>query len=118
MANLDQVKQTQQNLTVSDSDGKKVIRILRLGKMGSQVNWFDFVEVPQGYVKICGSGVPKPKRSRKFAFVNGSLIDPSDDQIIDHAKYLMRNSGKDPADFEFVITDKDFRDENGRGIEY
>lgn len=95
-------------------NGKLQVRILRLGKMTyedqTSAEWFDFVEVPQGYIHVCGTSVKKPKRVRKFPHTNGSLIDPTDEQIIDQAKDLLARN-LDPNDFEFVITDKDFRKE-------
>jgi len=93
-------------------NGKLVVRILRLGKMTyedkTSAEWFDFVEVPQGYIHICGTSVSKPKRVRKYPHTNGSLIDPTDEQIIDQAKKLLAQN-LNPNDFDFVITDQDFR---------
>lgn len=98
----------------TNKDGKLVIRILKIGQMKFDENgtesamWCDFVEVPQGYVHVCGTGIRKPKYARKFPSVNGVLVDPTDEQIITQAKtYLARNLN--PDDFEFVVTDKDFR---------
>lgn len=100
-----------------------VIRILRLGRSGDCAI-FDFVEVPQGYIHLCATGVPKPKRSRKFPHVNGVLIDPTDDQVKDYARLLMSRSDiyntsseKNPENYIFDITSTDFRDKNGRGRE-
>jgi len=93
-------------------DGKLIVRILRLGKMsyedGTSAEWFDFVDVPQGYIHVCGTSVTKPKRVRKFPHTNGSLIDPTDEQIIDQAKRILAQN-LNPNDFQFVVTDKDFR---------
>jgi len=93
-------------------NGKLQVRVLRLGKMtygdGTSAEWFDFVEVPQGYVHVCGTSVRKPKRTRKYPHTNGSLIDPTDEQITDQAKKLLARN-LDPNNFKFVITDKDFR---------
>lgn len=98
---------------INELETKLKIRILRLGKL-SDCNWFDFVEVPQGYIRMCGTGVPRPKGMRKNPnVVSGNcLIDPTDEQIINHAKHLMKYSSKNPDDCEFEITSKDFRKEN------
>ncbi len=88
---------------------KEQIKILRLGKI-SGVEWFDFVQVPQGYIHICGSSVRKPKGHGKFKHIEGSLIDPTDDQIIAHAKNMMRHSEKNSDNYEFIITTEDFRE--------
>lgn len=71
---------------------------------------FDFENIPQGYIKICGTGIPKPKGSRKFPHINKTLINPSDDQVIEYAKKLMTHSDifqtsseKNPNDYTFEI---------------
>jgi hypothetical protein len=98
------------------ADGKYVIRILRLGKIGGEIEWFDFEQVPQGYIHVCGSSVRKPKgtRMKKTEHIDGSIINPTDDQIIDQAKRMMvrndlygQNSGKNPEDFIFVVEKPD-----------
>lgn len=78
------------------------------------VSWFDFVQVPQGYIKINGSCVLRPKgmraKNNPNVTENGrALIDPTDDQIIEHAKSLMKYSKENPNDYTFVITSEDFR---------
>ena len=104
---------------------KQVIKILKIGRVGSdsEVDWYDFCEVPQGYIKINGTPVPNPKGARKFKKVNGLLVDPTEEQVIDYAKRLMsrtdlmgQTSGKNPDDYVFEVTSKDFRKENKNWI--
>ena len=99
---------SQQITLDKNSDGKYEFKILKLGKIMGQVMWCDFEQVPQGYIHICGTGIKKPKGSRRFAHVNGSLIDPTDDQIIEQAKRFLRQE-LNVNDFAFVVTEKDFR---------
>ena len=87
------------------SENQMVIKIIRYGN-----GIFDFKDVPQGYVHLCCVGVPKPKGSRKFPQINGVLVSPTDEQVIDYAKYLMsrsdifgQSSGKDPNNVKFII---------------
>lgn len=94
-------------ITQNKSQKMKTLKIIRLGQIVSQCEWFDFEEIPQGYIHICGIGIPKPKRSRKFPHVNGILINPTDEQVIDHAKSLMMHSKEDPDNYNFVIVEKE-----------
>ncbi len=89
-----------------------VLKIKRLGKIFGNCEIFDFENIPQGYIKLCGTGIPKPKGSRKFAHINKTLINPSDDQVIEYAKKLMTssdmfntNSEKNPNDYTFEIVE-------------
>jgi hypothetical protein len=105
------------NFILPMSNGKLVIQILRLGKMGGvdYVDYFDFEQVPQGYVHICGSSVRKAKgvRMKKTEHIDGAIIDPTDDQIIDYAKRMIartdmygQSSGKNPDNYVFEIVEK------------
>lgn len=82
---------------------QETLEIKHIGDMGTGVQWFDFEKIPQGYIHLCGTGVPKPKRSRKFPHINGTLIDPTDEQVIDYAKKLMRHSEKNPDNYNFKV---------------
>ncbi len=88
-----------------------VLRIKRRGKIGGNCEWFDFENIPQGYIKICGTGIPKPKGTQQLHY-NGWLVSPTDNQIIEYAKKLMThsdifetNSEKNPNDFTFEIVE-------------
>ncbi len=88
---------------------EQTIKIIRYGN-----GIFDFKDVPQGYIRLCCVGVPKPKGSRKFPHVNGVLTDPTDEQVIDYAKHLMsrsdmfgQSSGKDPNSVKIIIVEPD-----------
>ncbi len=85
------------------------IKILRLGKVFGSVEWFDFEQVPQGYIKICGTGVPKPKGLRKNLAVNGTLINPTDQQVIEYARKLNSRSPDYNPNNKYIITNEDFR---------
>ena len=92
---------------------KTVLKIKRLGKIFGGCEIFDFENIPQGYIKLCGAGVPKPKGSRKFPHIKNTLINPTDDQVIEYAKKLMTrsdifqtNSEKNPNDYTFEIVEK------------
>ena len=95
------------------SDGKQIIRILKLG-MKDGVMWCDFEQVPQGYIIMCGTSLRKPKGARntksKIIHSDGRLIDPTDDQIIEYGKRMMiskdmydESSGKNPDDFIWLV---------------
>lgn len=100
-------QQSESDSTQNKSHEMKTLKIIRLGKIGGQCEWFDFEEIPQGYIHICGMGISKPKRSRKFPHVNGTLINPTEEQVIDYAKSLMMHSTEDPNNYNFVIIEKE-----------
>lgn len=100
-------KNSDGNFILPISDGKQVIRIQRLGRMGGECMWFDFEQVPQGYIHICGTGISKPKRSRKFKHVNNVLVDPTDDQIIEQGKNILARN-LNPDDFIWIVDNKDY----------
>ncbi len=84
------------------------LKIFRLGKIGN-VEWFDFEQVPQGYIHICGTPIPKPKGSRKLEHINGSLVNPTDEQVIEHAKKLNARN-PEPKNYDYVICNVNERD--------
>lgn len=92
----------------------KTIKIIRLEKSYDGIDQFDFKNVPQGYIHICCSTVPRIPRVRKYKVIDGRLADPTDQQVIDHAKKLMvrpdifnETSEKDPEDFIFEIVEEE-----------
>ena len=102
----------------------KTLTIYRLvaSSMADECVWFDFKEIPQGYIKMNGTPIPRPKGMRRMqngiAVHNGNYFyNPTDEQVIAHAKRLMSKSDifntiseHDPDDFNFVV--KDYLGEN------
>lgn len=87
------------------SDTKPILEILDLGNGN-----FDFEKIPQGYVHVCCTGIPKTKGMRKHLVNNGCIINPTHEQVIAYAKLLMsrsdmygESSGKIPDDYEIII---------------
>ena len=95
----------------------KTLTIYRIGKR-NECEWFDFGEIPQGYIKMHGTPVTRPKGMRRMqkgiAVHNGHyLYNPTDEQVIEHAKRLMTKadiyntvSDSDPDSFNMIIEKK------------
>lgn len=82
-----------------ESKKTKTIKIIKMNLING-TRWFDWSNVPQGYMVIGFNPIPKPKGMRKtqkdskgkkyIAVSNGGhLIEPTDEQIIQYAKRLM-----------------------------
>ncbi len=82
-----------------ESKKTKTIVITKLNLING-TRWFDWSKVPQGYMVMGATPIPKPKGMRKIqkdsngkkyiAISNGGyLIEPTDEQIIQYAKRLM-----------------------------
>lgn len=94
----------------------KTLKIYRLGKR-NECEWFDFGEIPQGYIKMHGTPVARPKGMRRMqkgiAVHNGHYFyNPTDEQVIEYAHKLMTRadiyntiSEHEPEQFQFVIED-------------
>jgi len=88
----------------------KTIKIIKLNDSD-----FDFEDVPQGYIHVCVTCIPKPKGRCKFAHDGRHLLNPTDEQVIEYAKQRMTqndmygtNSKESPEEFEFkIIKDKE-----------
>lgn len=83
----------------------KTIKIVKLNDTD-----FDFENVPQGYIHVCVTNIPKPKGRCKFAHDGRHLLNPTDEQVIEYARLRMTqndmygtNSKENPEQFEFII---------------
>ena len=81
-----------------ESKKTNIIRITKLNVING-IRWLDWSLVPQGYMVMDATPIPKPKGMRKiqkdsngekYIAHNGRyLIEPTDEQIIQYAKRLM-----------------------------